>query len=194
VHRAGRPGVGGGRGPDRRGGRDRRTLGKALGGYGAYVCGSRLLADFLVNSARPFIFSTAPPPPVVAAAHAALGLLMEQPTRVERLRSNAGALRAGVRAEGLEPIGSETQIIPVVIGAAETTMALTERLLERGLFAQGIRPPTVALGTCRLRLATMATHRADDLRRAAAQIGRAARELRIGAAASAGEDDLRRAA
>jgi 8-amino-7-oxononanoate synthase len=154
------------------------TLGKALGGYGAYVCGSRELADFLVNSARPFIFSTAPPPPVVAAASAALEVLVEHPDRVERLRSNAAALRADLRAEGLEPIGSDTQIVPVIVGGADDAMAVCERLLAAGVFAQAIRPPTVAPGTCRLRLTAMATHRVDDLRRAARLIGAAIRETR----------------
>jgi 8-amino-7-oxononanoate synthase len=153
------------------------TLGKALGGYGAYVCGSKQLVDFLVNTARPFIFSTAPPPPAVAAAAAALDLLAESPKRVERLRANAAALREGLRAEGLEPIGAETQIVPLVIGEADDTMALCERLLEQGVFAQAIRPPTVPPGTCRLRLTVMATHRMDDLRHAARLIGAANREL-----------------
>ncbi len=153
------------------------TLGKALGGYGAYVCGSRELVDFLVNSARPFIFSTAPPPATVAAARAALELLADRPERVERLRANAAALREGLRSEGLEPIGSETQIVPLVIGEADDAMALCERLLAEGVFAQAIRPPTVAPGTCRLRLTTMATHRVADLRHAARLIGEAARDL-----------------
>ena len=153
------------------------TLGKALGGYGAYVCGSRELVDFLVNSARPFIFSTAPPPPSVAAALAALELLTECPERVERLQVNAAALREGLRSEGLEPIGSETQIVPLVIGEADDTMALCERLLAEGVFAQAIRPPTVPPGTCRLRLTTMATHGIADLRHAARLIGEAARDL-----------------
>ena len=153
------------------------TLGKALGGYGAYVCGSAQLVDFLINSARPFIFSTAPPPPAVAAAHAALELLTEQPKLVERLGANAAALRDGLRGEGLEPIGADTQIVPLVIGEAEDAMALSERLLAEGVFAQAIRPPTVPPGTCRLRLTTMATHRIADLRHAARLIGRAARDL-----------------
>ncbi|HEY6653743.1 MAG TPA: 8-amino-7-oxononanoate synthase [Solirubrobacterales bacterium] len=153
------------------------TLGKALGGYGAYVCGSCELVDFLVNSARPFIFSTAPPPASVAAARAALELLADRPERVERLRSNAAALREGLRSEGLEPIGSETQIVPLVIGEADDTMTLCERLLAEGVFAQAIRPPTVPPGTCRLRLTTMATHRVADLRHAARLIGEAARDL-----------------
>jgi 7-keto-8-aminopelargonate synthetase-like enzyme len=153
------------------------TLGKALGGYGAYVCGSRELVDYLVNSARPFIFSTAPPPPAVAAARAALDLLAEEPERVERLRANAAALRDALRSEGLEPIGAETQIVPLVIGEANDAMALCERLLAEGVFAQAIRPPTVPAGTCRLRLTTMATHRIAQLHQAARLIGRAAREL-----------------
>jgi glycine C-acetyltransferase/8-amino-7-oxononanoate synthase len=154
------------------------TLGKALGGYGAYVCGSHELADFLVNSARPFIFSTAPPPPVVATASAALDLLVERPDRVERLRANSAALRDGLRAEGLDPIGAETQIVPLVVGEADDAMAVCERLLDQGVFAQAIRPPTVPAGTCRLRLTAMATHRSDELRGAAKLIGAAMREGR----------------
>jgi 8-amino-7-oxononanoate synthase len=153
------------------------TLGKALGGYGAYVCGSAKLVDYLINASRPFIFSTAPPPPAVAAALAALELLLEDPPRVERLRANAQALREGLRAEGLEPIGSDTQIVPLVIGEADDAMALCERLLAEGVFAQAIRPPTVPPGTCRLRLTTMATHRIAQLHHAARLIGRAVREL-----------------
>jgi 8-amino-7-oxononanoate synthase len=161
------------------------TLGKALGGYGAYVCGSAKTVDFLVNSARPFIFSTAPPPPAVAAAQAALGLLIEHPKRVERLRANAAALREGLRSEGLEPIGSETQNVPLLIGDADDAMAVCERLLAEGVVAQAIRPPTVPPGTCRLRLTTMATHRVADLRHAARLIGTAVRELGLAAPSSA---------
>jgi glycine C-acetyltransferase/8-amino-7-oxononanoate synthase len=154
------------------------TLGKALGGYGAYVCGSRELADYLVNSARPFIFSTAPPPPSVAAAAAALDLLLERPDRVERLRSNAVTLRGALVAEGLVPLGDETQIVPLLVGEADDAMAVCESLLDRGVFAQAIRPPTVPPRTCRLRLTAMATHRPEDLRHAAALIGTAIRETR----------------
>ena len=153
------------------------TLGKALGGYGAYVCGSAALVDFLINSARPFIFSTAPPPPAVAAAQAALELIAGQPRLVERLGANAAALREGLRSEGLAPIGSDTQIVPLVVGEADDAMALCERLLAEGVFAQAIRPPTVPPGTCRLRLTTMATHRIADLRHAARLIGAAVRDL-----------------
>ena len=155
------------------------TLGKALGGYGAYVCSSAETVDFLVNSARPFIFSTAPPPPAVAAAQAALELLAEQPERIERLQANAAVLRDGLRSEGLEPIGSETQIVPLVIGDADDAMALCEGLLAEGVFAQAIRPPTVRPGTCRLRLTAMASHRTASLRQAARLIGAVTRDLAV---------------
>jgi 7-keto-8-aminopelargonate synthetase-like enzyme len=153
------------------------TLGKALGSYGAYVCGSRVLVDYLINVARPFIFSTAPPPPTVAAADAALEVLTSNPHRVERLRANAKMLREALLAEGLPLAPSETQIVPVMVGDPEVTLQLSELALERGVFAQGIRPPTVPEGTSRLRLATMATHRGSELVRAAKVLGDAAREI-----------------
>jgi glycine C-acetyltransferase/8-amino-7-oxononanoate synthase len=157
------------------------TLGKALGSYGAYVCASAELRDFLLNTSRSFIFSTALPPPALAAASAALELLEAEPQRVERLRANAAALREGLLAEGLEAGDGESQIVPLRVGEAEPTMSLCEALLERGVFAQGIRPPTVPPGSSRLRFSVMATHEAADLRDAARQAGAAAREAGLAA-------------
>ena len=150
------------------------TLGKALGSYGAYVTCRAELRDFLLNTARPFIFSTALPPAAVAGAQAALELLAEEPQRVERLAANAEALRDELAREGFDVSGSSTQIVPLVIGEADLAMAICEQALERGVFAQAIRPPTVAPGTSRLRLAVMATHDRDELREAARVLGRAA--------------------
>jgi glycine C-acetyltransferase/8-amino-7-oxononanoate synthase len=157
------------------------TLGKALGSYGAYVCASRELTDYLVNTARPFVFSTAPPPSVVAASLAALDLLESHPHLVEQLAANAATLRAALAAEGLAVGGSATQIVPVAVGDASQTMELCERVLERGVFAQGIRPPTVPEGSSRLRFTVMATHRAGELEQAAKLVGAAAREMGIAA-------------
>ena len=152
------------------------TLGKALGSYGAYVCAEAELVELLVNRARSFIFSTAPPPSAAAAAMAALDVLEAEPELVERLQANAGILRRSLAAEGLAPGTSATQVVPVHVGEAEATMALCELALEKGVFAQGIRPPTVPEGSCRLRLTAMATHRREDLVAAAHMIGVAARE------------------
>ncbi len=151
------------------------TLGKALGSYGAYACASAETIDYLVNSARPFIFSTAPPPSSVAAAAAALELV--SPHRVERLQANASRFRAALAATGLGTGPSQTQIVPIEVGDAETAMDLCERVLERGVFAQGIRPPTVPEGSSRLRFTVMASHRTGELDRAAKLVGGAAREL-----------------
>jgi glycine C-acetyltransferase/8-amino-7-oxononanoate synthase len=160
------------------------TLGKALGSYGAYVCASAELREYLLNTARSFIFSTAPPPPVLAAALAALTLLEQEPAMVERLNANAATLREALRAEGLPAGGGQSQIVPLEVGDARRTMELCERLLERGVFAQGIRPPTVPAGSSRLRFSAMATHEESDLREAARQTGEAARELGIAGGAA----------
>ena len=150
------------------------TLGKALGSYGAYVACAEDVAALLVNSARSLIFSTAPPPPAVAGALAALELLEEQPRRVERLQANASVLRAELAREGFDVAGSSTQIVPIIVGDASTAMRVCEAALERGVFAQAIRPPTVPPGTSRLRLAVMATHTKEELREAARVLGHAA--------------------
>ncbi|HYV15900.1 MAG TPA: 8-amino-7-oxononanoate synthase [Conexibacter sp.] len=151
------------------------TLGKALGSYGAYVACDQRMAKLLVNAARSFVFSTAPPPPSVAGALAALTLLEAEPRRVEKLLANAAVLREALTAEGFAVGAGRTQIVPLVIGDADRTMRVCEQALERGVFAQGIRPPTVAAGTSRLRLAVMASHGKSELRDAAQALAQAAR-------------------
>jgi 8-amino-7-oxononanoate synthase len=150
------------------------TLGKALGSYGAYAACDTRTTKYLINAARSFVFSTAPPPPAIAGALAALTLLEQEPRRVEKLQQNVRALREALAEEGF-PLGEEdrTPIVPLVLGDAATTMKACELALERGVFAQGIRPPTVPVGSSRLRLAVMATHGKGELRDAARVLGRA---------------------
>jgi 8-amino-7-oxononanoate synthase len=167
------------------------TLGKALGSYGAYVCTSAALRELLINRARQFIFSTAPPPPSIGAAQAALGLLESRPGVVEHLRRNAAEMRSALVSYDLDVGDSRTQIIPVMVGDARRATALCERALAGGVFAQAIRPPTVPEGTSRLRLTVMANHRADELHGAARVIAKAARELGL---ARGGQAPLSRAA
>ena len=150
------------------------TLGKALGSYGAFAACSAKMAQYLTNCARSLIFSTALPPPAVAGALAALELLCEQPRRVEKLQANADVLRTELAREGFDVAGSGTQIVPIIVGDAEMAMRICEAALERGVFAQAIRPPTVPEGTSRLRLAVMASHSKAELRDAARALGRAA--------------------
>ena len=143
------------------------TLGKALGSYGAYVCCEKRMAHYLVNTARPLIFSTALPPPAVGAAMAGLELLREQPRRVEKLQRNARVLREALCAEGIVAPGEGTPIVPLVVGSPEAAVSAAEAALAEGVFAQAIRPPTVPDGTSRLRLAVMASHTKSELREAA---------------------------
>jgi glycine C-acetyltransferase/8-amino-7-oxononanoate synthase len=150
------------------------TLGKALGAYGAFAACSAAMRDYLTNTARSLIFSTAPPPPAIAGALAALEVLQDHPEMVDRLQANADAMRDELAREGFEVAGSSTQIVPLVVGDPELAMAVCEQALEAGVFAQAIRPPTVPAGTSRLRLAIMATHTRDELRAAARTLGRAA--------------------
>ncbi len=151
------------------------TLGKALGAYGAYVACGGDLAALLVNSARPFIFSTAPPPAAAGAALAALAILEQEPGRPARLQANAALLRDALSAHGLDTGGSSTQILPLVVGAAEDAVAAAEGALGEGVFAQAIRPPTVPAGTSRLRVAVSSEHTPADLRAAADVLARAVR-------------------
>jgi glycine C-acetyltransferase/8-amino-7-oxononanoate synthase len=153
------------------------TLGKALGSYGAYVCASEEMVRFLLNTARSLIFSTAPSPPSVAGALAALGLLEERPQEVARLHDAARTLRTALAREGFAVEKSDMHVVPLVVGDSESAMRLCEAALERGVFAQAIRPPTVPAGTSRLRLTTMASHSSDELQRAARVLAEAAHEV-----------------
>jgi len=141
------------------------TLGKALGGIGAYVAGSRELIDWLVNRARSFIYTTGMPPAAAASALAALDLVEREPERRQRLWDNTRFLSDGLRGLGYRIGDSRSQILPVIIGDARQTMALAEATLRRGVFAHGIRPPTVPEGTSRIRVTPMATHTRAQLER-----------------------------
>ncbi len=159
------------------------TLGKALGSYGAYICADEEMTRYLINVARPLIFSTAPSPPAVAAALAALELLRERPHRVQRLRANARALRRALASEGFAVADDDMPIVPLVLGEERAAMDMCQAAIEGGVFAQAIRPPTVAAGTSRLRLAAMASHTAADMVKAASVLAAAARRLSLDPAA-----------
>jgi glycine C-acetyltransferase/8-amino-7-oxononanoate synthase len=155
------------------------TLGKALGAYGAYAATSAQMVRYLINTARSLIFSTALPPPVAAGALAALELLIERPHRVQRLRTNARVLRGALAEEGFPVDDGEIQIVPLIVGDEHAAMRLCQDAIERGVFAQAIRPPTVPAGTSRLRLTAMASHTHSELEMAAGVLGAAARRLGI---------------
>jgi glycine C-acetyltransferase/8-amino-7-oxononanoate synthase len=157
------------------------TLGKALGCAGAYLAAPRVVIDTLINRSRPFIFSTSLPPAVPAAALAALDLVAgaEGAQLRSDLQRNRARFAAPLQGAGLNLLGSSTQIVPVLTGDPDPTMVITRRLLTAGIFLQGIRPPTVPAGTCRLRATVMASHVPAELEHAAGQIIVACRAIPI---------------
>ena len=155
------------------------TLGKALGSYGAYACASSEMVRYLINTARSLIFSTAPSPPGGRRrAGGARAACRSARTACSACAANARALRRALAAEGF-PVaaGLEMHIVPLIVGDERATMRLCQEAIERGVFAQAIRPPTVAPGASRLRLTAMASHTASELQMAAGVLGRATRDL-----------------
>jgi 8-amino-7-oxononanoate synthase len=155
------------------------TLGKALGGFGAYVAGGKVLRELLINRCRSFIFTTSLPPAVMAMAIAAIDLLEQEPQRREALRNNCELLRGGLKALGYSLGTSQSQILPLMIGDTSRCMKLSEDLLHRGVFAQGIRPPTVPPGTSRLRITLMATHTREHIDQALTVFEEVTRERKM---------------
>jgi 8-amino-7-oxononanoate synthase len=147
------------------------TLSKALGAQGGFVVGPRLLTRWLVNVARPYIFSTALAPPAAAAARRAVAIVQAEPERRRHVLQLAGLLRERLRALGHDVGAPATQIIPVRVGDPRAAVALSRRLLERGLLVPAIRPPSVPEGTARLRVSLSAGHTVEDVERLVAGLG-----------------------
>ncbi|MGI4745712.1 MAG: aminotransferase class I/II-fold pyridoxal phosphate-dependent enzyme [Janthinobacterium lividum] len=134
------------------------TFSKAFGSFGAYVAGSRILCDYLVNACSGFIHTTALPPPVLGAIDAALDLLPGMDVARHHLQASAGRVRAALMHLGVDTAGSTTQIVPVLVGDASASLDLAAALERRGVLGIAIRPPTVPPNTSRIRLALSAVH------------------------------------
>jgi len=141
------------------------TLSKALGGIGGFVAASREVCDLIVNRGRSFIYTTALPAAACEAARAALRIVREEPERRRRVLALAERLRGALQEKGFDSGQSETQIVPVLVGAPERALALAAALLEKGIFCPAIRPPTVPPGTSRLRVSLTAEHTEEDVER-----------------------------
>ncbi|MEN4920927.1 aminotransferase class I/II-fold pyridoxal phosphate-dependent enzyme [Achromobacter spanius] len=139
------------------------TFSKALGGFGAYVAGSRAMCDFLVNACSGFIYTTALPPAVLGAMDAALDLAPTLDAERARLAASGDRLRGALRGLGLDTGASSTQIVPAIVGDEARALDIAAALEQRGLLAVAIRPPTVPAGTSRLRIALSAAHRDADI-------------------------------
>jgi 8-amino-7-oxononanoate synthase len=134
------------------------TLGKALGGSGAFIAGSAQLVEHLVNEARSYIYNTALPPSLAAAARVALKFVQDEPWRRERLHQRIAQLRDGARARGIVLKESHSPIQPLLVGDEAATLALSAALSDKGYKVIAIRPPTVPVGTSRLRITLSALH------------------------------------
>jgi 8-amino-7-oxononanoate synthase len=141
------------------------TFSKALGGFGGYVASTETMRDYLINRCGGVIYSTALPPPVLGAIDAALDLVPDMDEERAYVARLAERFRAGASAIGLDTGASTTQIVPVILGSPEAAIAMGERLKRAGLWASAIRPPTVPIGTARLRLAFTAAHEDPDIDR-----------------------------
>lgn len=139
------------------------TLGKALGGFGAFVAGSEVLIESLIQFARPYIYTTAMPPAVAASVLEALQVLQDESWRRQRLRDRIDQFRAGAETLGLALMPSETAIQPVVLGCPERVMGVAQTLAQQGFLVGAVRPPTVPVGSARLRITLSADHEAADI-------------------------------
>jgi glycine C-acetyltransferase/8-amino-7-oxononanoate synthase len=139
------------------------TLGKAFGSSGAYVVGPRELIQFLINSSRTFMFSTAPTPGSVAAAAAAIAIVQNEPDRRARLWLNRQRLYEGLGRLGFRLTPTVSPILPILVGDAAKTLAFAEELLQHGIFAPAIRPPTVPDATSRIRVTVTSEHSSGQL-------------------------------
>jgi glycine C-acetyltransferase len=153
------------------------TLSKAFATLGGYVAGSRALIDYLMNRARPLLFSTSHPPAVAAAALAAVRLVQEEDGLIERLWENTQYFKDGLRQQGFDTGSSETPITPVITGDEILATRLSDRLFEEGVFALGIGFPTVPRGRARVRTIVTSGHTREDLDLALDAFGRVGREL-----------------
>ena len=139
------------------------TLSKALGGIGGFVAAGRAFIDCLVNTARGFIYTTAPPAAAAAAAQAALDIVRAEPNRRKKVLALADQMRCGLKEKGFDTLKSCSQIIPIMVGESEEALSLSRRLLDAGFQVPAIRPPTVGPGAARLRLSLTADHTSDDV-------------------------------
>ena len=153
------------------------TLSKAMGALGGYVAGNTNLIEFLYHRARPFLFSTSHPPSVVLACMAALDVLMDEPEIIERLWDNTRFFKEGLHRLGFDTGLSESPITPVIAGDGAKAMLLSDKLFDRGVFAQGIAFPTVARDKARVRTIVTATHTKEDLQFALDAFAAVGREI-----------------
>lgn len=139
------------------------TLGKAFGTSGAFVAGDQSTIDYLMQTSRPYIYTTATPPAVAAASRASLKLVKAADAQRTDLSKRIGQFRNGMKSLGYDLMSSNTPIQPVLVGENDRAVSMSQALLKRGILVTAIRPPTVPEGTARLRVTLSAAHRSEDV-------------------------------
>jgi glycine C-acetyltransferase len=155
------------------------TLSKAIGVLGGYVASTQTLIDYLIHKGRPFLFSTSHPPAVTMACIEAIDVLLEEPELIDRLWENTRLLKRGLESLGFNTGKSDTPITPVIVGNEALSHQFSDKLLEYGVFAQGIAFPTVAKGRARVRTIVTAQHSKGELQQALDAFEKAGKELGI---------------
>jgi 8-amino-7-oxononanoate synthase len=155
------------------------TFSKSMASVGGFIAGDESVIEYIKHRARTLIFSAAPPPASVAAALATIEIMEKEPERRARLWENARFFAAGLRSLGLDTAGSETPVVPVVVGQDETALAMVQRLHDEGVFVNCVLSPATPPGRALIRTSLMATHTKEHLTRALEAIGKVARELAL---------------
>lgn len=139
------------------------TLSKAIGTSGGYVAGEASLKDYLLNTSKAFIYTTAQPPAIAAGASAAIRIIQDEPARRERLWTNRNALHAALTGLGYQLADTQSPILPIIVKSPETALKMSQTLSEAGAYVPAIRPPTVPKHSSRLRLTVSSEHTQEQL-------------------------------
>ncbi len=139
------------------------TLSKAIGTSGGYVAGPASLRDYLINTSKAFIYTTAQPPAIAAASSAAIRIIQREPARRERLQSNRDALHAALADLGFQLTDTQSPILPVIVKSPERAVEMSQALYKAGVYVPAIRPPTVPKHSSRLRLTVSSEHTQEQL-------------------------------
>ena len=130
----------------------------STGGAGGFVAGSRRGIELLIQRGRPTLFSNALPATIACSANKAIEIIMDEPERVERLKTNVDYARSKIKAAGFDVLESPTAILPIIVGETSKAIAMSQRLLEMGVFVIGFGYPVVPEGEARLRIQMSAAH------------------------------------
>lgn len=134
------------------------TLSKAIGTSGGYVAGTTSLKEYLINTSKAFIYTTAQPPAIAAATSASIQIIQNEPDRRQRLWDNRNYLYSELKNMGFQLTNTQSPILPLIVKSSETAMKMSQALNEAGIFVPAIRPPTVPKNSSRLRLAICSEH------------------------------------